>query len=217
MFPRPAFPTLPASDVALAATGLLALALFAGTAAAVASGHAASFDLACATVALHGISPVAAALLRAASAVAEFPAVLAVVAAVALWRFWRADPRGALQLIAVALAEEVLNVLLKQLFHRARPELAGLETFSFPSGHAMAATATYGMVAILAARAYPALRWPLAVAAAACALLIGASRVFLGVHWASDVLGGFAAGGLVLIVAARATRPALPGFSTGSC
>jgi undecaprenyl-diphosphatase len=217
MFRLPGPSTLSASDVALAAAGLLALVLFAGTAAAVASGRAVPFDLACANVALHGAPPAAAAVLRAASALAEFPAVVVVVAAVALWRFWRADPRGALQLIAVALAEEGLNALLKHLFHRVRPALAGLETFSFPSGHAMAATATYGMVAILAARAYPALRWPLALAAAVCALLIGASRVFLGVHWASDVLGGFAAGALVLIVAARATRPAFPRLSAGPC
>jgi undecaprenyl-diphosphatase len=217
MFSRPALSTPSMSDVALAAAGLLALALFAGTAAAVASGRAAAFDLACATVALHAASPAASTLLRTASALAELPSVVAVVAAIALWRFRRADPRGALQLIAVALAEEVLNALLKHLFHRARPELGGVETFSFPSGHAMAATATYGMVAILAARAYPALRWPLALAAAACALLIGASRVFLGVHWASDVLGGFAAGALVLIVAARATRPTFSGLSTGPC
>lgn len=214
---RPALSTLSASDLALAAAGLLALALFVGIAAAVASGRAAAFDLACATVALRGASPAATALLRTASAVAELPAVVAVVAGVALWRFRRADPRGALQLIAVALAEELLNVLLKSLFHRARPALGGVETFSFPSGHAMAATATYGMVAILAARAYPALRWPSAIAAVACALLIGTSRVFLGVHWASDVLGGFAAGGLLLIVAARATRPTFSGLSAGPC
>lgn len=70
---------------------------------------------------------------------------------------------------------------------------------SFPSGHTMVATAVYGMTAIVIARLRPGLRVPVYGSAPFLVLFIGISRVFLGVHWPTDVLAGFAAGGLVLV------------------
>ena len=102
-------------------------------------------------------------------------------------------------LLPLALAgAELLNVILKLSFHRARPEVAfvHLETYSFPSGHAMVSTAVYGALAYLA--------WPRvrtrrgrAVLVSGTIVFVGLicfSRLYLGVHYLSDVLAGAAGG-----------------------
>ena len=99
----------------------------------------------------------------------------------------------------------LLNRSLKALFGRARPPGADpswAETgFSFPSGHSSGAVVAYGLLAYTALRLLPA-RWHGASLVAAVALVwsIGASRVFLGVHFASDVIAGFASGGVWLLL-----------------
>jgi undecaprenyl-diphosphatase len=128
--------------------------------------------------------------------------LLLVVVAVAGWAIHRRARALAGVLVAVAVAAEGLNVLLKLLLHRARPDLWELvvpNSYSFPSGHAMVSTAVYGMAAFVAARLWPRLRWPLYIGMPLVVLVIGISRVYLGVHWATDVLAGFAAGGLLLL------------------
>ena len=74
-----------------------------------------------------------------------------------------------------------------------------MHSYSFPSGHAMASAAVYGAVAILMGRADPANARRYHLGAAVLVLLIGISRVYLGVHWFTDVLAGFAAGLFVLL------------------
>ncbi len=99
---------------------------------------------------------------------------------------------------------EALNLVLKQLLARPRPPvvhpLVSAAGYSFPSGHAMASLIAYGMLAyfaILALRTWRA-RTGAVCAAALLVLLIGFSRLYLGVHYVSDVLGGFAVGGVWL-------------------
>ena len=93
----------------------------------------------------------------------------------------------------------LLNVSLKIVFARARPVHDGglvlAQGFSFPSGHASGSVVTYGMLAYLALRLLPE-RWhlPSLLLAALAAFSIGSSRVFLRVHYPSDVLAGFASG-----------------------
>jgi membrane-associated phospholipid phosphatase len=102
-------------------------------------------------------------------------------------------------LLAVVLAGgELLNVILKLAFHRPRPEVAivHLDTYSFPSGHAMLSTAAYGTLAYLAWgrwRTTPA-RLAVALGAVVLVALISFSRLYLGAHYLSDVLGGAAGG-----------------------
>jgi undecaprenyl-diphosphatase len=109
-------------------------------------------------------------------------------------------------LVAVGVAAG-LTSLLKELFDRVRPALAdrGIEALvptpesaSFPSGHA--ATAFAAAVAVGAF--YPRFRWPLL----GLAVLVGLSRIYLGVHYALDVLAGAALGiavGLLVVLATR--------------
>jgi membrane-associated phospholipid phosphatase len=93
---------------------------------------------------------------------------------------------------------ELLNLVLKLSFHRARPEVGfvHLDTYSYPSGHAMMAAATYGAFTFLFwGRART--RWrrmSMVAATSVLVFLIGFSRLYLGEHYLSDVLGGVAAG-----------------------
>jgi membrane-associated phospholipid phosphatase len=98
----------------------------------------------------------------------------------------------------------VLILLLKALFARPRPYFEQpmlLETYySFPSGHAMEAVVLYGMLAYFAMLALRTWRARAAVVfgTSLLILLIGFSRIYLGVHYFSDVVAGFAAGGVWL-------------------
>ena len=108
--------------------------------------------------------------------------------------------RTALLLTVAVLGAFALNHLLKWVFDRPRPDLvphgAQVYTQSFPSGHAMISAAVYLTVGALLARTQstPAAQaWLLGVAIS-LALLVGISRVYLGVHWPTDVLAGWALG-----------------------
>jgi undecaprenyl-diphosphatase len=101
---------------------------------------------------------------------------------------------------ATAIGEAILNDALKSIFDRARPDLVahGVETSStsFPSGHAMAAAAVYLTLAALLVRTQKSRAAKIAIISAAVliAVLIGISRIYLGVHWPTDVIGGWLAG-----------------------
>ena len=106
---------------------------------------------------------------------------------------------GALFAIAV-LGANLLNEAMKLFFHRPRPEpwfgYPKPHTYSFPSGHAFVSFCFCLCLAEILIRH----GWPLAVkmavwsAALGCTLTVGLSRVYLGVHYPTDVLGGYAAG-----------------------
>jgi undecaprenyl-diphosphatase len=108
--------------------------------------------------------------------------------------------RWAAYLAITSAGGALLNQLLKFHFVRQRPDLkaAVLDAmgYSFPSGHAMSGTIILGALAYLAARSIRQWRSKSAALAALAtlALAIGISRLYLGVHWASDVGAGFAAG-----------------------
>ncbi len=106
--------------------------------------------------------------------------------------------------LAICLAGgAVLNLLLKNLFERARPELFRLVEatgYSFPSGHAMVSLCFYGMAAFLLARGLKRWQGRVLVISAAGLLIaaIGVSRVYLGVHYPTDIAAGYAAGSMWL-------------------
>jgi undecaprenyl-diphosphatase len=157
------------------------------------------------SLALHGLdSPFMDVAMRILSALGSPSVVVFTVAAVAIWAFRRGERRAATILVASGIVTEALNLALKLTFQRTRPslfvEIATLHSYSFPSGHSMSAVAVYGMCAIVAARLRPSAARALAIATPILALLIGVSRVFLGVHWPTDVLAGFCAGAILLLL-----------------
>ncbi|HEX6038723.1 phosphatase PAP2 family protein [Longimicrobium sp.] len=126
-----------------------------------------------------------------------------------------ARKRGNALFWAVALGGAgALNQAAKLTFRRARPELwlssAPEHTYSFPSGHAMGSMA---LVAALAVLAWPTRwRWWAIVVGGAFTLLVGFSRVYLGVHYPSDVVAGWSASlawvlGLSLVAYGRIGKP----------
>lgn len=127
--------------------------------------------------------------------------VLPLVLIVALW-LWRVRKRPdlALQIVIVDLGTFVLTPLLKVLYDRPRPDLwahrGQYAWASYPSGHAIIGIAVYSTIAILAYRERS-LRWP-AVVLALLLVVSLYSRVYLGVHWPTDVIGGALAGAVWL-------------------
>jgi undecaprenyl-diphosphatase len=117
---------------------------------------------------------------------------------------YRRLPRLVFFVLVTSAASSVLNLLIKLAVHRARPNLAHpivtVSGNSFPSGHAQAAIVGYGILLVVFLPAIPRRRRPLAVIAAAIVvLLIGFSRIALGVHYLSDVVSGYLVGSLWLI------------------
>lgn len=99
----------------------------------------------------------------------------------------------------VALSSLLLMFFLKYLFHRERPMsplLAGAMGFSFPSGHALMSTTFYGLLIFIVYESVKNkfIKWGLIAALCILVLFIGISRVYLRVHYASDVIAGFCVG-----------------------
>jgi membrane-associated phospholipid phosphatase len=101
-------------------------------------------------------------------------------------------------LLIVTLGNSVLTNAVKELVDRARPEIEAVAATlgpSFPSGHTSAAAASWAAFALVAGRWWGRRAWPaLAGTAVGIAVAVALSRVFLDVHWLSDVLGGLALG-----------------------
>jgi len=103
---------------------------------------------------------------------------------------------SALLLLVATAGGLALNLVLKLFFNRPRPHVivwgTNAVSSSFPSGHAMSATIVYSTVAYLAARLARKMwqRWAVMLFAAAIIILISLSRLYLGVHYPSDVLAG---------------------------
>lgn len=96
----------------------------------------------------------------------------------------------------------ILSYLLKDIFQRPRPEivphLAYASNTSFPSGHSMMSAVTYLTLGALLGRSHErrAVKIFFLIVAALLGFLVGVSRVYLGVHWPTDVLAGWTAGGV---------------------
>ena len=140
------------------------------------------------------------------------PSVLIVLALVVAAALWRMKERALMLGWLLTLGGNgLLNPWLKEIFERVRPlhdhGLANASGFSFPSGHSSGAMVVYGMLAFLAVKLLPP-RWHVAAVMAAIAVVLttACSRIFLQVHFASDVVAGLLSGGIWLTVCIATIR-----------
>jgi undecaprenyl-diphosphatase len=130
----------------------------------------------------------------------------AIVVTIGALLLWRIQGRKEAIFFAAAGIVSLVHVAIKLVIERARPLASLVQIFSvettegYPSGHAFASILIFGFLLYLILTLVPQLSlriislifFPLLI------LLIGASRIFLGVHWTSDVIGGYVIGGFLL-------------------
>jgi undecaprenyl-diphosphatase len=127
------------------------------------------------------------------------------------WWLWKKKQRGiiALQLLVVTTGSLSLNPTMKYLLGRSRPDLfprRGMYAWaSYPSGHAIVAVAVYFTVARVLHRERE-WRWPYVVAAAMLVVNLY-SRLYLGVHWPTDIIGGVLLGLVWMLAVEYAFQP----------
>ena len=126
--------------------------------------------------------------------------------AIAAWLWWRGNLHTGLTLLAVTLLGRGLNQAQKLDVSRIRPDLEPHlvieQSNSFPSGHSSGSMIFFLTLALLLTHRGPWRRWA-AAGAVVVAILVGISRVMLGVHWPSDVVGGWAFGLLWVLLTLR--------------
>ena len=139
-------------------------------------------------------------------AVSRLGSTLVVVAATAVLVFltWSRCRAVSIAIVAAALARPLLEFVLKDIVGRARPDLERMvngQGYSFPSGHVLAAIALYGLVPVVVGLFTRSrlIWWASAAASGVVIIAIAASRVYLGVHWTTDVLGSLLLGSFFLL------------------
>jgi undecaprenyl-diphosphatase len=148
----------------------------------------------------HERQPAMTVLLSTATTIGGTAGLGAIVAVVVAMLLLLKERASAIFVVVTAVAGALLNLGLKMIFARARPDVASAlaiaRWYSFPSGHAMGSFITFGALAYIALRQ----PWPWVAKSAGLAIaltivvLVGLSRVYLGVHWTSDIAGGWSAG-----------------------
>ena len=153
-----------------------------------------------------GHRPALAAIARGLTALGEPTVLISACVACALWLWYAGRGRLGVVLLLIAMLGRALSEAQKYWVARARPDLelhlVVVKTQSFPSGHAASSMIFYLALAIALASGT---RWQRVAPAAAVmlSLLIGTSRVMLGVHWPSDVVGGWTFGMLWVLLTLR--------------
>jgi len=116
--------------------------------------------------------------------------------------FYKLDRAYLAGLVSTLLGAAASDYIMKAVIARARPGgliPSTIETsYSFPSGHATAAFALYGFMAYALCRMYPRHAWKIVATATLIIFAVGFSRLYLGVHFPSDIISGYLLGGLWL-------------------
>ncbi len=132
----------------------------------------------------------------------NFVVVVVTLSLAVLW--WRRYRQEAKIFAIACLGAFILNTVLKLLFSKPRPELWDRliteQSFSFPSGHALGSLVLYGFLAYLLATYHPKFSQFIYSMAGVVIAAIGISRLYLGVHWPTDVIAGYGVGFLWLMM-----------------
>lgn len=114
--------------------------------------------------------------------------------------------------LVMLLVSLLLEAVIKNLVGKERPpvdlRLVNENNFSFPSGHAMNSTTAYGILAVELTKMWSRRKLEITAGIAGLVFLISISRVYLGVHYPSDIAGGWIAGGLLIGLYYRITSKA---------
>lgn len=207
----------------LAAATLASAALFILTASLVMTGETQSFDESLLRSMRSVVDPATplgpswlTALAHGATELGGTPFLTAATVLLAGWFAVRRQWRFLAILLAAVLGETLLSHVLKELFDRPRPDivphLVHVSSKSFPSGHASSAAAIFLTIAALVAVRLPkrSARALVFASAGLLALFVGASRVYLGVHYPTDIVGGWSLGAAwaaIVWIAARRFAP----------
>lgn len=135
--------------------------------------------------------------------------LIVLISVVALYLYLKQHTRTALAVVASTLLGVIVSQILKAVIDRGRPEivpqLVPEVSGSFPSGHAMMSAIVYLTLGTMLARLEPekVVRRYIVGVAMVLTITVGLSRVYLGVHWPSDVLGGWALGALWVVAVSQ--------------
>jgi membrane-associated phospholipid phosphatase len=160
------------------------------------------------------------AVMTAFSTAGSSPVLVTLALGIAVWLGVARRRQEALLVAGTTAGALLLNTLLKNVIERSRPgdaHLVLVNSWAYPSGHSMTSTAVIGVLITLAVWRVPGRAGRIAVAATGVLLVVavGVSRVYLGVHWPTDVLAGWLIGSLWLAVCllgyARAREPVRSG------
>jgi membrane-associated phospholipid phosphatase len=173
------------------------LVLFSWLANEVLRKHTDRFDDAVRSVIHDFASPALTGLMRFVTNLGDWQVVMTATLCLFAYLWYRRDHTHILVALVAMMGAGILDASLKLAFHRARPDpffIARPSTYSFPSGHALISLCFYGLLAgtlthDMQSKWQRVLAWSAAVLLVA---LIGLSRVYLGVHWPSDVIAGYA-------------------------
>ena len=139
-------------------------------------------------------------------------AVVVIAALLALWAWSQTNMKLALSALIIP-GTLIVGGFLKYVFERARPigdfsHLLKLDTFSFPSGHSSGSMIAYGLLAYIAWKMLPApYSYGAATVLMCIPILVGISRIYLSVHYPSDVLAGWLLGFAALCIIVFIVRP----------
>ena len=188
------------------ATAVGALIFFGWLADEALEGDARAFDDATRAAVHHFASPLMTAIMRGLSFVGSTIALSVATIFVVIRFAMRKWKREAILFALTMIGAGLLNITLKLAFKRPRPvpffNLSPPETYSFPSGHSLTSAVFFGaLAAILTARIRSGrVKAAIWIVSTAMFLLIGLSRIYLGVHYTTDVIAGFAAALIWILV-----------------
>ena len=179
---------------------LSSLLLFTITVILVLTGLSTGLDNSANSAITHIQTPVLMALAKIADVLFDTLPMLAISIIISILFWFRGSRRHAIQFALTMAAEAIILFLIKIMIQRARPgnELLPLKDYAFPSGHTTAAVVFFGLLAYFVLRKNYPNKSRVLLGASLTVILIAFSRLYLNVHWLTDIMGGLLLGTFIL-------------------